>query len=170
MICIENNFFDDINHFFGLVGDFTLFEKTDEANWQGARSEGLDEINREAYELCVATIVKRFPLLEGKSFRVDARIHLRSDDYVNPHMDESDYNCLVYLKGFSSQFNGTGFYTHSGDGNIFLNATVGFQPNRAVFFDRQNIHSCLNALSESDEISKDRYTLNMFIYLGDDNE
>lgn len=164
MIQIEDNFFDDIEEFFSILGNFDLREKAPEHNWQGARSSWLHTWNEEAYNLALDTMLKKFNVLRDCKFRkVDMSVHLRADKYINPHCDESDYNCLVYLKGQISQFNGTGFYTEVGN-ECVLNATVGFQPNRAIVFKGNNLHACLNSLGTDIAVDRSRYTLNTFLY------
>lgn len=166
MIYIEDNLFDDIEEFFSVLGNFNLIEKTSEVNWQGSRSEPILLWNKKAYDLVLNKMIEKFDVLKNKNFeKVDMGIHLRADDYINPHIDDSDYNCLVYLKGEMSQFNGTGFYTKQ-DGVDILNATVGFQPNRAILFKGNKLHACLNSLGENINIDRNRYTLNTFFYEG----
>lgn len=171
MICIHNQFFENIDDFFSVLGNFDLSEPHEEDNWQGSRSEELSSSNKKAYDIAINAMLDKFQILKSKNFRAEAFIHWRSDKHVNPHTDYSDYNCLVYLSGVSSQFNGTGFYTGvEGSKDEFLNLTVGFQPNRAIFFEGSNVHACINALGQGDLSSQGRYTLNIFVYLEEDNE
>jgi hypothetical protein len=81
--------------------------------------------------------------------------HLRHNhSKVFSHVDEQDYNFLLYLKGKELVFNGTGFYEKNN-----LNTYIGFVENRALFFDgKNNFHTDLQALGESSP----RYTINVF--------
>ena len=81
--------------------------------------------------------------------------HLRHNSKtVLKHVDDQDYNFLLYLKGKELVYNGTGFYSKDN-----LNTYVGFVENRALFFDgKNNPHTDLQALGESSP----RYTINIF--------
>jgi hypothetical protein len=85
----------------------------------------------------------------------DCSYHLRHNHTkVLTHIDKSDYNFLLYLKGKELIYNGTGFY-HKNN----LNTYIGFVENRALFFDgKNNFHTDLQALGES----APRYTINIF--------
>ena len=163
MIYVEDNLFEDINVFFDLLGNVDLKSKKPDENWQGYRSQNLNLVNEKAFNFALHTMIEKFPPLQNVNFSADMAVHLRADDFINPHTDPSDYNCLVYLKGDVSQFNGTGFYTEVGDQHV-LNATVGFQPNRAILFKGSHRHACLNGLQANAPIDTNRYTLNTFFY------
>tara|TARA_A100001391_G_scaffold75052_2_gene48649 strand:- start:3350 stop:3841 length:492 start_codon:yes stop_codon:yes gene_type:complete len=81
--------------------------------------------------------------------------HLRhNNNKVLEHLDDQDYNFLLYVKGKELICNGTGFYT-----NNILNTYIGFVENRALFFDgKNNLHTNLQSLGESSV----RYTINIF--------
>tara|TARA_R100000951_G_scaffold10280_1_gene8809 strand:- start:191 stop:673 length:483 start_codon:yes stop_codon:yes gene_type:complete len=81
--------------------------------------------------------------------------HLRQNTKkVLAHIDDMDYNFILYLKGKELIYNGTGFY-HKNN----LNTYLGFVENRALFFDgKNNWHTDLQALGESSP----RYSLNIF--------
>ncbi len=81
--------------------------------------------------------------------------HLRHNSKtVLKHIDDYDYNFLLYLKGKELVYNGTGFYSKDN-----LNTYLGFVENRALFFDgKNNSHTDLQALGESSP----RYTINIF--------
>ena len=86
----------------------------------------------------------------------EARFDLRHNKTkIKPHLDGAPkYNCIIYLKGKSLTYNGTGFYTK---GN--LNTYVGFVENRALFFNGRDVyHTDLQALG----LSSPRYSLNIF--------
>ena len=81
--------------------------------------------------------------------------HLRHNHKkVLSHVDESDYNFILYLKGRKLVFNGTGLYYKNE-----LNTYVGFVENRAIFFNgKDTVHSDLQALGESSF----RHSINIF--------
>ena len=163
MISITDNFFESLDHFKNLLGDFELFKAADEDKWQGERSLVLDEINPEAYAYFIESFKRNFPFENLEDYnRINAVIHSRTDDFVFPHTDGEGKNCLVYLSGEVSQFNGTGFYTQISEDNYVLNMTVGFQENRATLFPADHLHACLNSLGNLDTTIP-RYTLNVFL-------
>jgi len=85
--------------------------------------------------------------------RFDVR---HNKEKVFSHLDNknTNYNCIVYLKGEEITYNGTGFYYENN-----LNTYIGFVKNRALFFNGADIvHSDLQALGPSSA----RYTLNIF--------
>ena len=70
------------------------------------------------------------------------------------HVDDSDYNFILYLRGKELLFNGTGLYHQDK-----LHTYIGFVENRAIFFTgKETIHSDLQALGESSY----RHTINIF--------
>lgn len=61
-----------------------------------------------------------------------------------PHVDRGGkYQVLIYLMGNETMNNGTGFYKPDGKGNLVLNTHIGFQPNRAILFTKDNYHAPL---------------------------
>jgi len=61
-----------------------------------------------------------------------------------PHVDRGgNYQVLIYLMGDETVNNGTGFYKPDGKGNMNLNTHIGFQPNRAILFTKDNYHAPL---------------------------
>jgi hypothetical protein len=94
---------------------------------------------------------------------VETRAHLRHNKIkVMPHLDDAYFvkgndvmAFILYVKGDSLLHNGTGFY--GADNN--LNSFIGFQENRALFFNGAKIwHTDLQFLGKSSP----RYTLNIF--------
>ena len=83
---------------------------------------------------------------------------------IKPHRDDSDWNFICYLSGQSLIYNGTGFWSkqiNENKDNCELNTYVGFQKNRAIFFNgRDTVHGDLQALGESSI----RITLSIFLY------
>ena len=91
--------------------------------------------------------------LKVKICRIDIR---HNNKKVLAHFDkeDTDYNCLIYIKGKEVLYNGTGFFYEND-----LNTYIGFVENRALFFNGANVlHSDLQALGPSSA----RYTLNIF--------
>jgi len=90
---------------------------------------------------------------------IEIRAHLRHNTMQPwPHLDgDADKACwlfLLYIKGDSLLYNGTGFY----GADKKLCTYVGFEENRALFFNAGKIfHTDLQALGESSP----RYTLNI---------
>lgn len=76
-----------------------------------------------------------------------------------PHIDSSEFNCLIYLLGDPLINNGTGFYTGQGKEN-HLSSHIGFKENRAIFFDSKIYHSPLQFAGNSSP----RYIMANFIY------
>ena len=61
-----------------------------------------------------------------------------------PHVDNGgEYQVLIYLMGDETVNNGTGFYKPDGKGNMNLNTHIGFRPNRAILFTKDNYHAPL---------------------------
>lgn len=91
---------------------------------------------------------------------VEIRAHMRHNtEKLMPHRDAiGDKECfsfLLYVKGNSLLYNGTGLYGH----NNQLNTYIGFVENRAIFFNAGKIfHTDLQSLGESSP----RYSLNVF--------
>jgi len=96
-----------------------------------------------------------FPNDNLKLWSNDLHYHLRHNSKkVMAHVDDNQYNFLLFLKGKELVYNGTGFYT-----NYNLHTYIGFVENRALFFDgKNNIHTDLQALGESSF----RHTVNIF--------
>jgi len=90
---------------------------------------------------------------------VEIRAHLRHNSaHPWPHVDgdrkKACWLFLLYVKGASLLYNGTGFY----GADKKLCTYVGFEENRALFFNAGKIfHTDLQALGESSP----RYTLNI---------
>jgi len=99
---------------------------------------------------------------------VEIRAHLRHNtmkphphlDSEHPHLDSEEegkdfFSFLLYIKGDSLLYNGTGFYNLDKK----LSTYIGFEENRAIFFNAGIIlHTDLQALGESSP----RYSLNIF--------
>ena len=65
----------------------------------------------------------------------ESSYHLRHNTKkVLSHYDEADYNFILYLVGEELVYNGTGFYYKNK-----LNTYLGFDENRALFFDEEKI-------------------------------
>ena len=90
----------------------------------------------------------------------EIRAHLRHNKAKPlPHRDSEEvsdfFSFLIYVKGDSLLYNGTGFYGQ--DKKLF--AYIGFEENRALFFNAGRMwHPDLQALGESTP----RYSLNIF--------
>ncbi len=95
----------------------------------------------------------------------EIRAHLRHNKAKPlPHLDNAKCKCsccndcfafLIYVKGDSLLYNGTGFYGQDKK----LCAYIGFEENRALFFNAGRMwHTDLQALGESTP----RYSLNIF--------
>ena len=91
---------------------------------------------------------------------VEIRAHLRHNT-AQPHVhrdgvdDKECFSFLLYVKGDSLMYNGTGFCGLDKK----LSSYIGFAENRAIFFNAGRImHTDLQALGESSP----RYTLNVF--------
>ena len=90
----------------------------------------------------------------------EIRAHLRHNKAKPlPHRDSEEvsdfFSFLIYVKGDSLLYNGTGFYGQ--DKKLF--AYIGFEENRALFFNAGRMwHTDLQALGESTP----RYSLNIF--------
>jgi hypothetical protein len=144
MIYIENNFLD-LDYFENLK-NFSksnnikysprymdpLREKNDE-NTYGFRQD-LNEKN----ELCVIlrnTCLKKFKFKIEKGY---CGLDKRQLTMYKPHTDIAMYNLYLMIEGGSELNHGIGFYD-----NNQLNIHIGFQENRAVFFNSNILHSPL---------------------------
>ena len=93
---------------------------------------------------------------------VEIRAHLRHNT-AQPHVhrdgvdDKECFSFLLYVKGDSLMYNGTGFCGLDKK----LSSYIGFAENRAIFFNAGRIwHTDLQALGESSP----RYSLNIFYH------
>ena len=60
-----------------------------------------------------------------------------------PHVDkQGKYQVLIYLMGDDTVNNGTGFYKQNGN-DFILDTHIGFRPNRAILFTKDNYHAPL---------------------------
>lgn len=164
MISIVDNFFDDLESIKKKIDEVLYTESNGSMGWQGMRSDELSESQPELYETLVSTIEKRFGIDRNDYKKIEFGFHYRKDNSVNIHQDDSDYNCLVFLKGDFNIWNGTGFYEKTPEAEI-LSLSVGFKENRAIFFDPKIPHASLTALNP--EMSSARWTLNTFMYKKD---
>lgn len=164
MILIEDNFFSDIEQIKKKIDDVLYTESDGTTGWQGMRSDELSESQPELYEMLVTTIEKKFGVNRNSYKKIEFGFHYRKDSTVNIHQDESDHNCLIFLKGDLSIWNGTGFYEKTSEAEI-LSLSIGFKENRAIFFDPKIPHSSLTGLNP--EMSSARWTLNTFMYKKD---
>ena len=85
---------------------------------------------------------------------------------TNDYANDEDFTITICpdVAGELMSLDFTDFNTE--DGVDILNATVGFQPNRAILFKGNKLHACLNSLGENINIDRNRYTLNTFFYEG----
>lgn len=161
MISITDNFFDDLESIKKKIDDVLYTESDGSIGWQGMRSDELSESQPDLYEILVSTIEKRFSIDRSDYRKIEFGFHYRKDNVVNIHQDDSDHNCLIFLKGDFNIWNGTGFYEKTPEAEI-LSLSVGFKENRAIFFDPKIPHSSLTGLNP--EMSSARWTLNTFMY------
>ena len=77
-----------------------------------------------------------------------------------PHVDQKPitHHCLIYLKSQDKINNGTGFYIKKDD-KFILDTSVGFKPNRAVFWTSNIYHAPLHIEGDASK----RYALANFI-------
>ena len=79
---------------------------------------------------------------------------------ASPHVDQTDVNCLIYLKGINILNSGTGFYQKENN-ELVLNRHIGFKENRALIFDSKIYHTSL----QFNEVTATRYVMaNFFNY------
>jgi len=75
---------------------------------------------------------------------------------LNPHIDlvknKIEYQCLIYISGPISLENGTGFFTPKEVKNnkvsYFHTDHIGFEENKAIFFNSSKVHSPLQTLEK----------------------
>ena len=92
----------------------------------------------------VQEVLKNVENLIEKKLKISGNYYFLSTKHkdATPHEDNSDINCLIYLKGKEFVNSGTGFYDRNDD-KCNLNTHVGFKENRAIIFDSKIIHASL---------------------------
>jgi hypothetical protein len=80
----------------------------------------------------------------------------REDKYI--HRDESYWNCLIYLTGPASLYDGTTFYKKIKD-TFTIQDMIGFKENRAILFRGRTYHGTSQVYTENDNW---RETINVF--------
>ena len=80
----------------------------------------------------------------------------REDKYI--HRDESYWNCLIYLTGPASLYDGTTFYKKVKD-TFIIQDMIGFKENRAILFRGRTYHGTSQVHTENDSW---RETINVF--------
>ena len=80
----------------------------------------------------------------------------KEDKYI--HRDNSYWNCLIYLTGPISLYDGTTFYKKVKD-TFVIQDMVGFKENRAILFRGRTYHGTSQVHTENDNW---RETLNVF--------
>ena len=151
---IKDNFFTKKEYDI-LVNNLNKIILSPKSNDEGNYSFGYEFKETKDNLWLFNKIKKNFFLNEKLKVHL-ARFDLRHNKTkIKPHLDDlPKYNCIVYLKGESLTYNGTGFYTK---GN--LNTYVGFVENRALFFNGCDVyHTDLQALGPSSP----RYSLTIF--------
>ena len=92
---------------------------------------------------CYNLIKPKF-LHDPKAIQVPLYTIVSSQKQFAPHVDYGgEYQVLIYLIGDETMNNGTGFYKPDGRGNLTLNTHIGFRPNRAILFTKDNYHAPL---------------------------
>jgi len=82
----------------------------------------------------------------------------REDKYI--HQDKSYWNCLIYLEGPISLYDGTTFYKKINN-QFIIQDMIGFKPNRAILFRGMNYHGTSQVHTKNDNW---RSTINVFFY------
>jgi len=80
----------------------------------------------------------------------------REDKYI--HQDNSYWNCLIYLQGPISLYDGTTFYKKINN-EFIIQDMIGFKPNRAVLFRGRHYHGTSQVHTQNDNW---RSTINVF--------